>query len=378
MSDIEPVQSVPALPVVAGPPGLSEWDAIMRQAEVLARSGLVPARYRGKADDVVVAALMGRELGWGPTTALRHVNVIEGQATLSAEGMGALVRSRGHSIEGDTDPYKAVLRGKRADTGDTMEVTFTVDDAVQAGLCTIQDGKPRARSRQGNKLPWETHTEDMLYARAMSRLCRRLFGDVLAGISYVPEELEAVYDKPPAGSARSSSPVLAPPVVSTTYDGPQASDEDKQRIQERLRALPDVLLHDAKEGWRREFGSLNVNTLPAELVEQADRFCERFEERVAIADVEGVNERSKRSVAGQEDDKRTSREKRMALLFACLHDLGIQESERHSWAAESLGYESVESFTDLSDDEVSRCIARATEQLEAPFTQGELVNSEPE
>jgi hypothetical protein len=62
-----------------------------------------------------------------------------------------------------------------------MTITYRLDDAQRAGLVTIDDdGRPRARSRNGKPLPWETFTADLLWARAVSRLARRQFPDVTA------------------------------------------------------------------------------------------------------------------------------------------------------------------------------------------------------
>jgi hypothetical protein len=69
----------------------------------------------------------------------------------------------------------------RADNRDAMEATFTMEMAQQAGLV--------------GKSNWKKHPDDMMWARAVSRLCRRLFADCFAGASYVPEEVEATADE---------------------------------------------------------------------------------------------------------------------------------------------------------------------------------------
>jgi hypothetical protein len=183
------------LPVVA-PPRESEWKMMLAQADQMAASGLVPGAYRGRPENVVTAALMGRELGWGVTTAMRFIAVIDGKPTVSPEGMEALVRRAGHSLTGDVTHERAVARGKRADTGDMMEFEFTLDDAVRAGLCKRRDdGTVYARSKEGKVMPWEAYTRSMLWARALGQLCRMLYADVLLGAAYVPEEMGADVDE---------------------------------------------------------------------------------------------------------------------------------------------------------------------------------------
>lgn len=159
-------------------PGVSELDAYLRQAEMLAASTLVPVQYRNKPADVLVASLAGREVGMGPWASLTYVVVINGKATMNAEGRVALIRKAGHSISGESTPARAVAHGKRRDTGDEMTVEWTIEMAKRANL--VKNG------------PWTQYPEAMLWARAVSQLSRMLFADVLMGVSYDPEELGAV------------------------------------------------------------------------------------------------------------------------------------------------------------------------------------------
>jgi hypothetical protein len=162
------------------PEGVSWFDATLRQAEYLAGSAIVPDQYRGKPADIVVAAMYGRDMGWSPTMAMTHIHVVKGKPSLSAQSMVALVRGAGHSITGTKSETEAVAVGTRGDNGDTMTETFTMDNARAAGLAGSQT--------------WKSYPSAMLWARAVSALCRSLFPDVLMGLSYTPEELEGIPD----------------------------------------------------------------------------------------------------------------------------------------------------------------------------------------
>lgn len=164
-----------------------------RQADALAQSDIIPNAYRRRPANVLVAALTGRQYGWDVLTAMRNGHVIEGTWGMKPEAMLGLVRRAGHSVTGEMSNDGATVTGKRADTGDTMSVTFTVDDGVRAGLVTLKDGKPYARSKSGGKLPWEQYPAMMCYWRAVALLCRSLFSDVTAGL-YTTEEIGAVVD----------------------------------------------------------------------------------------------------------------------------------------------------------------------------------------
>lgn len=176
MSDNLPA-IVPASPASVVPSG-SEMNNIFRVADALAASNMVPQSYQRRPDNIVVAALTGRTWNLDVMVAMRAITVIQGTPTLKPEFMLALIRKAGHSVTGETTASGAWVEGTRADTGDTMRVEFSEADAKLAGLL----GK-------GN---WKTYPAAMFWARAVSKLGRMLFSDVLLGASYTAEELGGV------------------------------------------------------------------------------------------------------------------------------------------------------------------------------------------
>ena len=164
---------VPQSPIAMTP--TTDFDAAMRVSEMLARSSLVPEAYRGKPENVLLATLAGQPFGFDPTMSMRSFNVIQGSPSLKPEVMLALVRRAGHSVTGETSEVSATATGTRADTGDTMTCTFTLEDAKKANLL--------------GKSVWKQYPAAMLWARSLSQLCRQLFGDVTLGCAYTPEEL---------------------------------------------------------------------------------------------------------------------------------------------------------------------------------------------
>ena len=153
------------------------FELVMQQAELLAspKNSIVPAAYRNNPSNIVAAGLFGRAFGWDVMTSMMNIHVIDGTASMKPEAMLGLVRRAGHSVEISIHPDGAVAVGKRADTGDEHTAQFTLADARNAGL----DGKKN----------WKQYPEAMLQWRAVSKLCRSLFSDVVLGIGYVPEEL---------------------------------------------------------------------------------------------------------------------------------------------------------------------------------------------
>jgi hypothetical protein len=180
--------------VPAGPPTANELDVLMQQAKMLAPSGIIPREYQGNPPNILAAALMGRAFGWDALTAMRMVTVIQGTASLKPEAMLALIRQRGHhvNIEPHSDGKGVTVKGKRADNGDQAVASFTLADAERAGLTKSQ--------------AWRNYPVDMCQWRAVARLSRSLFGDVVLGAGYIPEELGGDAGVP-------DSPVLDNPFV---------------------------------------------------------------------------------------------------------------------------------------------------------------------
>ena len=134
-------------------------------------------RSIGKASAIMMIMLAAREYGIGPAQALNGgLHIIEGKVELSARMMSSLIRKRGHKIEPiEESNEKCTIKGTRADNGEVQTVTYTIAMAEKGGLIK-------------EKGAWKKTPEDMLYARALSRLARRLFSDVI-GIGYVEGEI---------------------------------------------------------------------------------------------------------------------------------------------------------------------------------------------
>ncbi len=204
----------------------ASFDLIVRQAEVLAGSTIIPAAYRRKAPDIVAAGLAGRAYGWDVMTSMRQFHVIEGTASLRPESMLGLVRQAGHSVVVEVGEAGAVAHGKRADTEDTHSASFTMTDAEVAGLA--------------NKKNWKQYQDAMLTWRAVSKLCRVLFPDVVLGAGYVPEELGA--------EVTETGDVLEAEIV---------DDQDFISISEAKHSVLEALggnKEEAKAVWATEYG----------------------------------------------------------------------------------------------------------------------------
>lgn len=186
-------------------------SSVFKLADHICDTDFVPDAYRGNAPAVAAAILAGRELGIGPMTSLRHVQLVKGSPSLSAEYKRARVLAAGHEfniLEATTQRCR--VKGKRRGSSEPpLEVTFSMEDAKRAGLLNpSRSGKP------GN---WQTRPRRMLFARAGSELCDMLFSDVVNGLATTEllaegtdDDAFAGYDETPA-AANGQEPAQASP-----------------------------------------------------------------------------------------------------------------------------------------------------------------------
>jgi hypothetical protein len=235
-------------------------DAV-RLAEVICDTELVPQVLRNRADAVAAVILAGHELGLGPMQSLQTIDLIQGRPALSPEGMRALILAKGHGLIVETEDDRATIKCHRREwPGDLWTAyTFTMADAERAGLTAKEN--------------WVKYPRAMLTARATAEAGRATFADVLAGLSYTPEEIESfASDVTPTSSggtaarrrgrrstvdpeAAASVPVGhdPAPTAPTTEEPPPAAPADVADLTARLEALP-LKDREAFKKWRRTRG----------------------------------------------------------------------------------------------------------------------------
>lgn len=208
---------------------------VMKFAEVLSKSGLVPAGFKGKPDDILVAIQMGAEVGLNPIQSLQNIAVINGRPTLWGDALLALVQASGklEYIKETDDGQKATCETKRKDDKVPCITTFSNDDAKRAGLA-------------GKQGPWTQYPARMRQMRARGFNLRDKFADVLKGVvsreeaeDYIvpPDDVKVVPDTPPVQSRadeidnppplEEKKVALVPEVEGATQIG-QESDDYKQ------------------------------------------------------------------------------------------------------------------------------------------------------
>lgn len=191
--------------------GLMEWVESARQANLVAQSlanTSFAGAYRGKPDEITAAILTGQELGLQPMTALKSIDVIQGQPALRAHAMRAIVQHQGHDIElVESDDEHCVMRGRRKGAETWQTVVWDIPRAERLGLL--------------NKDQWKKQRKTMLIARATGELCRLIASDALHGLPYAAEEVdgyvhgETARTKAPLSIAALTAPAAPQPAEPT-------------------------------------------------------------------------------------------------------------------------------------------------------------------
>lgn len=157
---------------------------MMKYAEFVAKSALVPKDYQGKPHDCLIAMQWATELGLHPLQGLQNIAVINGRPSLWGDMLPALVKNHPsyewmkESIVKTDDGalVKAVCIGKRKGHPEPETREFSVQDAQKANLW-------------GKAGPWTLYPQRMLQMRARAWLCRDLWSDALRGLQ-VAEEMQ--------------------------------------------------------------------------------------------------------------------------------------------------------------------------------------------
>lgn len=125
--------------------------------------------------------LIAQAEGYHPALAARDYHIIQGRPTLKAETMMARFQQQGGKVEWKTLTDKEVTATFSHPSGGSATITWTFEQAKQAGLT--------------NKDNWKNYPRAMLRARVVSEGIRTVFPGVVLGV-YTPEEVQDIPNPP--------------------------------------------------------------------------------------------------------------------------------------------------------------------------------------
>lgn len=174
---------------------LNTLEEIRTFCQIISHTDLVPKAYKGQADTIMIAAMMGKEIGLPFFQSLQSIAVVNGIPSIYGDSALALVRTSKllesidewwevdgqrqeasfpiTSLAEEGKEIVAFCKTKRV--GEEPHTTwFSVSDAKRAGLW-------------GKSGPWAGVPQRMLMWRARGWNLRDGFGDVLRGIAFYEE-----------------------------------------------------------------------------------------------------------------------------------------------------------------------------------------------
>jgi hypothetical protein len=147
-------------------------DQVERMALAVAKSGLFGVKT---PDQAMALMLIAQAEGLHPAIAATHYHIINNRPTLKADAMLARFQTAGGSVRWGEYTDKRVVGTFSHPQGGSVEIEWTLDMAMAAGL---------------TKNPtWKSYPRQMLRARCISEGIRTVYPGVTVG-TYTPEEAE--------------------------------------------------------------------------------------------------------------------------------------------------------------------------------------------
>lgn len=204
-------------------------------------------------------ALYAKEINMPPMTAIYGgFSSIQGKITMSAEMMHVLLRRAGIKLRITCTNDRCEIHGRRPD-GDEYTAIFTMEDAKRANLST--------------KDVWIKNPSDMLFARCISRLKRRLAPEVGIG-GYVEGEIEEVENEVTTTKESDKEIVQAEAVKESLLNEEklpvQITGEEAYKLEEALASYPELRTKILNAYKKKSFDEFNTR--------QAKSIWKRMEE----------------------------------------------------------------------------------------------------
>lgn len=176
--------------------GLSVFsDAnIMKSAELLANSDIIPQAFRGKPANVLIAMDMSQRLGVSPMLVMQNLYVIQGKPSWSSQFLIAMVNGSGRFTTPLQFEFERDASGKATGCR-AWAVSAVTGEKIVGPAVTMEMAKAEGwLTKAGSK--WQTMPELMLTYRAAAFFARTVCPDIAMGMYTEYEENDIQSDTP--------------------------------------------------------------------------------------------------------------------------------------------------------------------------------------
>ena len=177
-----------------------QFDQLLRAANMLSQTSIIPATYQGKPQDCFVALEMATRMGVSPLVVMQNMYVVKGKPAWAGQACTMFINSCGKFMQ-----VKHVYTGEKGTDSRGCYVTATrISDGIQVNGVEVTLAMAKAEGWTANT-KWRTMPELMLAYRASAFFARVHCPEALMGVQLADE----IYDADANRSATRTSTLTA-------------------------------------------------------------------------------------------------------------------------------------------------------------------------
>ena len=177
-----------------------QFDQLLRAANMLSQTSIIPATYQGKPQDCFVALEMATRMGVSPLVVMQNMYVVKGKPAWAGQACTMFINSCGKFTQ-----VKHVYTGEKGTDNRGCYVTATrISDGIQVNGVEVTMAMAKAEGWTSNT-KWRTMPELMLAYRASAFFARVHCPEALMGVQLADE----IYDADANRSATRTSTLTA-------------------------------------------------------------------------------------------------------------------------------------------------------------------------
>ena len=163
-----------------------QFDQLLRAANMLSQTSIIPATYQGKPQDCFVALEMATRMGVSPLVVMQNMYVVKGKPAWAGQACTMFINSCGKFTQ-----VKHVYTGEKGTDSRGCYVTATrISDGIQVNGVEVTMAMAKAEGWTANT-KWRTMPELMLAYRASAFFARVHCPEALMGVQLADEIYDA-------------------------------------------------------------------------------------------------------------------------------------------------------------------------------------------
>ena len=163
-----------------------QFNQLLRAAQMLSQTSIIPQSYQGKPQDCFVAIEMANRMGVSPLVVMQNMYVVKGKPAWAGQACTMFINSCGKFTQ-----VKHVYTGEKGTDSRGCYVTATrISDGIQVNGVEVTITMAKAEGWTANT-KWRTMPELMLAYRASAFFARVHCPEALMGVQLADEIYDA-------------------------------------------------------------------------------------------------------------------------------------------------------------------------------------------